>query len=247
MGQGLANIVAPLFGGFCATGTIARTVANIRSGAVSPISGIVHSLMLLLIILVAAPWAKDVPLASLSAILLFVAYNMGEWKQFLLMRHFTLNYRVILLSAFLLTVVVDLTMAVEAGLVLASLFFITRVASLTFLEPVESATPGLRIYRLHGSLFFGSVSKIEHLLDPNANFPRWLLLDFSPLLNLDTTGLEALKEIADLLEKHDGEMLICGSHSQVDSLIHRSGFAEHLGEAHLFPDVETAEKWVATQ
>ena len=240
MGQGIANMVAPLFGGFCATGTIARTIANVRSGAVSPVAGVVHSLTLLVIVLVAAPLAQDIPLAALSAILLFVAYNMGEWKQFLSMRRFTMNYRAILLSTFVLTVVIDLTAAVEVGLVLSCLFFITRVTSLTYLEQLDSLNDKIEIFRLHGSLFFGSISKIEELLDPQRQVARVTVLDLSHLLNLDTTGLEALEQLHDILDKRGGALILCGPPQQPASLLHRSGFAQHLGQDHILSSLEEA-------
>ena len=129
--QGIANIAAPLFGGYCATGTIARTVTNIRMGGKTPVVGVIHAMTLLVIVSVAAPLAKNVPLASLGAILLFVAHNMGEWHEFVRLRHFTNNYRIILLTTFVLTIVLDLTIAVEVGVGLAFLFFVTRIASLT--------------------------------------------------------------------------------------------------------------------
>ena len=168
MAQGVANFVTPLFGGIPATGTIARTVTNVKSGATSPVSGIVHALTLLLVILVAAPLAVNIPLAALAAILLFVAWNMGEWREFARLRQFALTYRTILLSTFLLTVVFDLTVAVEVGMVLAALFFIYRISQLTRVEPVAlaDAPAGVEVYRLTGSLFFGAVSKLEWLTDP---------------------------------------------------------------------------------
>jgi len=240
IGQGIANVIAPLFGGFCATGTIARTVANIRSGAVTPVAGMIHSLTLLVIVLVAAPLAQDIPLTSLAAILMFVAYNMGEWKQFWHMRHFTLNYRIILVTTFVLTVAIDLTAAVEGGLLLSCLFFITRVTSLTRLELLESVGDEVQVYRLHGSLFFGSISKIEGLLDPNRAVPKITILDLSGLLNLDTTGLEALESVHGALEKKGGVLLLCAAPSQPTSLIQRSGFAERLGRNHIFESLEEA-------
>lgn len=240
IGQGIANLVAPLVGGFCATGTIARTVANIRSGAVTPVAGMIHALTLLVIVLVAAPLAQDIPLTSLAAILLFVAYNMGEWRQFWRMRNFTMNYRVILVTTFVLTVVIDLTTAVEAGLVLSCLFFITRVTSLTYLESVESGSPDMQIFRLHGSLFFGAISKIESLLDPNRPVPRTTVLDLSDLLNMDTTGLEALEGLHALLEKQGGTLILCGAPPQPASLIQRSGFADVLGAGHVFASLSEA-------
>ena len=240
MGQGIANIIAPLFGGFCATGTIARTIANVRSGAVSPIAGIVHSITLLVIVLVAAPLAQDIPLTSLAAILMFVSYNMGEWKEFWHMRHFSLNYRMILVSTFVLTVVIDLTAAVEVGLLLSCFLFITRVSSLTYLEHLDSPCPEVDSYRLHGSLFFGSISKVEELLKPNRVMPKVMILDLSTVLNLDSTGVEALEELYGLLRKHQGTLILCGAPPQVDSILHRSGFATTLGEDHILPSLEDA-------
>ncbi len=243
VGQGIANLVAPLFGGFCATGTIARTIANIRSGAVTPIAGMIHSLTLLIIVLLAAPLAQDIPLASLSAILLFVAYNMGEWKQFWRMKNFTLNYRAILVTTFVLTVVIDLTVAVEGGLMLACLFFITRVNSLTHLEKVESGDPDIDIFQLWGSLFFGSISKIEDLLDPHRPVAKVTILDMSHLLNMDTTGLEALEGFFELLEKQHGILLVCGAPQQPASLMHRSGFDHKIGADHIFSSVDEARSF----
>lgn len=237
MGQGIANFVSPLFGGFCATGTIARTVTNVRSGAASPVSGMIHAIVLLVIMLVAAPLAQNIPLASLAAILMFVAYNMGEWHEFLRLKYFSNNYRVILLSTFILTVVLDLTVAVEVGLVLSCLFFITRVSSLTRIEPVsemEEAMRGLdpshvQAYRVSGSLFFGAVSKLEGLLDTRRAMPRVTVLDLSGMLNMDTTGLEALESLHGLLTKRGGMLVLSGVPTQPRSLIARSGFDEKLG------------------
>ena len=157
MAQGIANFVTPLFGGIPATGTIARTTTNVRAGAASPIAGIVHAATLLVIVLVAAPLAGHVPLAALAAILMFVAYNMGEWREFPKLRQFSMPYRVTMVSTFLLTVIIDLTVAVEVGIVLACLFFIYRVSSLTSIDPVESpALPAtVKAYRISGSIFFG--------------------------------------------------------------------------------------------
>ncbi|MFN7505324.1 MAG: SulP family inorganic anion transporter, partial [Limnobacter sp.] len=135
MAQGLANMASPLFGGMPATGTIARTVTNIRSGGNSPVAGIIHALVLLIIMLIAAPLAFHIPLAVLSAVLMFVAYNMGEWREFSKMKQYSTIYKVIMLATFLLTVIVDLTVAVQVGLVLAGVFFIYRVSTLTEFIP----------------------------------------------------------------------------------------------------------------
>ncbi|AMC33622.1 SulP family inorganic anion transporter [Janthinobacterium sp. B9-8] len=254
MAQGIANFASPLFGGFCATGTIARTVTNINSGASSPVSGMVHALSILLIMAVAAPFAKLIPLPTLAAVLLYVAWNMGEWDEFRRLQHFTGNYRTILLSTFILTVVVDLTVAMEVGLLLACVFFITRVSSLTHLKKVElpdhlkTKTDQIEAWSIHGSLFFGSIAKIESLLDPHKIQPDLLILDLSSLLNMDTTGLEALETLQHQLHHQGACLIICGAGIQPNSLIHRSGFYQHLGAEFLLPDLpsawQSADHWL---
>lgn len=244
MAQGIANFVAPLFGGFCATGTIARTVTNINSGANSPIAGMVHALSIFLIMAIAAPFAKLVPLSTLAAILLYVAWNMGEWEEFRRLQHFTANYRTILLATFTLTVVVDLTVAMEVGLLLACVFFITRVSSLTHLNKLELPTAlnhqSIEAWSIQGSLFFGSIAKTEALLNPHKTQPKILVLDLSPLLNMDTTGLEALETLQHLLKRQQGVLIICAAGIQPTSLIHRSGFDQQLGEEFLLADRNSA-------
>lgn len=236
MAQGMANFVVPFFGGIPATGTIARTVTNIRSGATSPISGIVHSLTLLLILLIAAPLASYVPLSALAAILLFVAYNMGEWRAFPKLKQFTLQYRLVLVSTFLLTVIFDLTVAVEVGLVLASLFFIYRISDLTRLEKL-TLPPGtsreIEAYSIYGSLFFGAVSKLEVLLDPSRPMPRVLIFELHQLISLDTTGLETMEMLYNSLKKRGATLLLCSANAQPHSLLSRSGFLDHLGHENL--------------
>ncbi|MGH8796441.1 MAG: SulP family inorganic anion transporter, partial [Caldimonas sp.] len=161
MAQGIANFVVPFFGGIPATGTIARTVTNVRAGATSPIAGVIHSATLLVIVLAAAPLAADVPLAVLAGILLFVAFNMGEWHEFTRLRRYAVEYRTKLAATFLLTVIVDLTVAMEVGLVLACVFFIYRMSTLFRVEIDAPALPRVRVCRLYGSLFFGAVAKLE--------------------------------------------------------------------------------------
>jgi len=250
MAQGVANFVAPLFGGIPATGTIARTVTNVKSGATSPIAGIVHSLTLLLVLLVAASLAADIPLAALAAILLFVAWNMGEWREFARLRQFALTYRTILLTTFFLTVVFDLTVAVQVGMVLASLFFIYRISQLTRVEPIalaespQAAPAGVEAYKLTGSLFFGAVSKLETLTDP-ARFtgeaaPSVVILDFSSLLSLDTTGLETLESLRKQLDRRNGALIVAGAREQPLSLLTRSGFIEHAGPDNNVSDLSAA-------
>jgi len=253
--QGLANIAAPLFGGFAATGAIARTSTNVKSGGRTPIAGIVHAVVLLGIVLVAAPLASYVPLATLSAIVMAVAINMGEWHQFLELRRYSYNYRIILLATFFVTVVFDLTIAVELGMVLASLFFIYRMSELTRIErrPLREeasepqflypdGTMRVAAWQLFGSLFFGAVNKLEALLDPAAGHPEVVILDMTQLIQLDTTGLEGLENLLDQLKKRGCTLLVCGLNSQPGSLLYRSGFVDHLGDDNVLPDLSEALK-----
>lgn len=250
MAQGMANIAAPLFGGYCATGTIARTVTNIKSGARSPISGIIHAIVLLLIILLAAPLAENIPLTALAAILLNVAWNMGEWHEFVRMRHFSNSYRIVVLATFLLTVIIDLTVAMEVGLILACLFFIRRVSELTRLEPVleleGAAAPGLgkniEAYRVYGSLFFGAAVKLEELMDPSRPTPKILILDMANMLNMDTTGIEALENLHKYITKRNGRLLLSRVPAHPAALLRRSGFITTLGEDFIVGDLHEALK-----
>jgi SulP family sulfate permease len=249
MAQGVANFTAPFFGGIAATGTIARTVTNIRTGGRTPVAGIVHALTLLTIVLVLAPLARNVPMASLAAILLFVAWNMGDWRAFGRLARFSLNHRIVMLATFALTVVFDITVAVEVGLVLASLFFIVRVSGLTRIEPIrlpaDVATLGdgtrVEAHRLFGSLFFGSVAKLEALTESGRLPPAdVVVLEMHQVINLDTTGLDALETLLTQLQGRGGELLIAEATEQPRSLLVRSGFLERMGPQNLFDGLDDA-------
>ncbi|MCB4359457.1 SulP family inorganic anion transporter [Quatrionicoccus australiensis] len=253
--QGLSNIAAPFFGGFAATGAIARTSTNVKTGGRTPIAGIIHALVLLGIVLIAAPLASYVPLATLSAIVMVVAVNMGEWHEFTELRRYTNNYRVILLATFLVTVIFDLTIAVELGMVLACLFFIYRMSELTRIErrPLREeaddphllypdGTMRVATWQMFGSLFFGAVNKLEVLLDPAAGHPEVVILDMTQLIQLDTTGLEGLESLLDKLKKRGCTLLVCGMNSQPASLLQRSGFIDQLGAANVCADLSAALK-----
>ncbi len=245
MAQGVANIVTPFFAGIPATGTIARTVTNVRAGAVSPVAGIVHAGVLLLVLLVAAPLASHVPLAALAGILLFVAWNMFEGHQFLRLRQFAATYRTLMLTTFVLTIVFDLTVAVEVGLVLACLFFIWRMGQLFSVEPraASPATPlppGVAVFELYGSLFFGAVAKIEALPEQLPAGTRALVLDMQRLVSMDTSGLDALEQMWRTLQRQEVALVLANVNAQPLSLMRRGGFEALLGAENIVPQVDDA-------
>ena len=242
MAQGVANIVTPFFGGIPATGTIARTVTNVRSGAATPVAGVVHALVLLVIVLVGAPLARNIPLAALAGILMFVAWNMGEWREFLRLRQFNSTYRTILLGTFFLTVVFDLTVAVEAGLVLACIFFIYRMSSLFRVERLhlDGAPEGVRVYRLYGSLFFGAVAKLEALEEAVPAGTEVVVLEMQRLVSMDTTGLDALAQLHKTLQRIGARLVLCEVNEQPLGLMARSGFDQRLGPGAVFADLPAA-------
>jgi sulfate permease, SulP family len=209
----------------------------------------IHAVVIVMVIVLAAPLAQNIPLASLAAILLFVAWNMGEWREFVRLKNYSLNYRIILLTTFTLTVLFDLTVAVEVGLLLACLFFIIRMAGLTHLEVIavpahlSASTLTLQAYRIVGSLFFGSVGKLEHLLDPKRDRVDVMVLDMSQMINIDTTGMEALQTLHESLSKQRTRLLICAVGEQPLSLMRRSGFLSALGSDHVFDSIDQA--WAA--
>jgi SulP family sulfate permease len=242
MAQGVANMVSPLFGGMPATGTIARTVTNVRSGGRTPIAGIVHAATLLVVVLLAAPLAVHVPLPALAGILLFVAWNMGEWHEFARLRHFSVQYRTILVGTFLLTVIFDLTVAVQVGLILACVFFIYRMGTLFKVQPYDKTPlpPGVVSFELFGSLFFGAVGKVEALEEQIAPGTRAVVLEMHRLISMDTSGLDALSQLQRKLKKQGTGLVLANVNEQPLSLMRRSGFAAELGEESIVPTVAAA-------
>ena len=244
--QGVANLLVPLFGGIAATGTIARTVTNVRSGARSPVSGIVHSLTLALIVLIAAPLAANIPLAVLAAVLLFVAYHMGDWQAFARLRAFSMPHRALMIGSFVLTVVFDLTVAVQVGVGLACLLFLHRMASLTklqWLALMHGKTQELiAVCEIKGPLFFGSVDRIEAVLDPHQAPARHIVLDMQGVSYLDTSALEVLFQYKDLLRSLGGGLAICAAPEHVRSLITRSGLLQDLVGKCIFKDLDEAKQ-----
>ena len=245
MAQGVANIIAPFFGGIPATGTIARTVTNVRAGATSPVAGIVHAVTLLLILLAAAPLASHVPLAALAGILLFVAWNMFEGHQFTRLRQFSAQYRTLMVGTFVLTIVFDLTVAVEVGLVMACVFFIWRMSTLFSVKPHVPASgdelpSGVQVFELYGSLFFGAVGKIEALPEQLPAATRAVVLDMQRLVSMDTSGLDALEQLHRTLKRGDIGLVLANVNAQPLSLMRRSGFEAVLGADHIVPNIAAA-------
>jgi SulP family sulfate permease len=225
MAQGVANFVVPFFGGMPVTGTVARTVTNLRAGASSPVAGLVHALMLVMIVLLAAPLAVHVPLAVLAGILLHVAWNMGEWREFERMRQYSSHYRLLMLGTFFLTVVFDLTVALQVGLLLACVLFVRRMSSL--FQVLETARSEDSVhFQLYGSLFFGAVAKIDPILSVVESAPQGLLvrLDAQSLQSLDASGLDVLGQLHKAIVLRGGRLVIAGLNAQPRRVMERSGF-----------------------
>jgi sulfate permease, SulP family len=249
MAQGIANIVAPFFGGIPATGTIARTVTNLRAGATSPVSGIVHCATLLVIVLVAAPLAASVPLAVLAGVLLFVAWNMGEWHQFTRLGAYSIEHRAKLLGTFFLTVLVDLTVAMEVGLALACVVFVYRMGTLFRVErdPVSTGRAGTAVFRLYGALFFGAVTKLESLPDDLPVETTALVLDARQLVSIDASGLTALENVHRTLARGGVRLVAFGLNEQPLAAMRRCGLDAVIGAGNLFADREAAFAALASE
>ena len=244
VGQGLANIVSPLFGGLPATGAIARTATNIRSGAKTPVSGMIHALTLLVIVVFAAPLAKFIPLAVLAAILLVVSYNMGEWREIPEILKLSRMEIATWLVTFLLTVFADLTVAVEAGMILAVLVFIKKVTQSTTVTEVDDEyirageehilqhkviPDQVAIFRIHGPFLFGSTDKIDTITNRLSTLPPIMILRLRNMTAIDSTGLQALERLADLIHESKRELILCGAREQPLRLMHQTEFQEHIG------------------
>jgi sulfate permease, SulP family len=255
IGQGVANIVSPLFGGLPATGAIARTATNIRSGAQSPVAGMIHALTLLGILLFAAPLVAHVPLAVLAGILMVVAYNMGEWREIPQLLKLTKTDVSVWLVTFALTVFADLTVAVEAGMILAALLFISRVSSTTTVsrvtdEYVEDGRMHIlqdkdipyyaTIFRIHGPFLFGATDKISIVTEHLHKLPPVVILRLRNMNALDATGLFALEDVARQLHASNRILILCGAREQPASLIHQAEFEEVIGADNICDNVQAA-------
>jgi SulP family sulfate permease len=253
--QGLANIISPLFGGIAATGAIARTATNVKSGARTPVAGIVHAVTLLGIILLAAPLAKFVPLATLSAVLVNVALHMGEWHNFARLRKWPGADSAVFLSAFALTVVVDLTVAVEIGMVLAAILFIKRSSETTQIMAVDESTEtegshhsllgkevpkGVMVYRMMGAFFFGAVDKLESVLKREGQEPEVMILRMRKVVAMDATGLNALEDLYEKLHRKGKHLVLSAPHTNPLMVMEKAGFIERLGHENVCPHIDAA-------
>jgi len=255
MGQGVANIVSPMFGGLPATGAIARTATSIRSGAQSPVAGMIHAATLLCVLLFAAKYASFIPMAALAGILIIVAYNMGEWREIPQLLKLTKTDISVWLVTFLLTVFADLTVAVEAGMILAALLFITRVANTTTVSQVtddyiedgrvhilqdKDIPYYATIFRIHGPFLFGATDKIASITDNMDKLPPVVIVRLRNMTAIDATGLYALEEAARQLHTSGRTLILCGAREQPAQLIHQAEFEEVVGPENICANVEEA-------
>lgn len=253
LAQGLANIGSALFGGIPATGAIARTATNVKTGARTPVAGMIHAAVLLLIVLIAAPLAKNIPLATLSAVLMFVAYNMGEWQFFKRLASWPKSDSAVFLTAFTLTVLIDLTVAVEVGMVLAAVLFIKRISETTqiaqeheFPEPeaekfnTQDLPEGIQVFRLFGAFTFGAADKLESCLKRLRQEPEVLILRMRQVLAMDATGLNALEDLHQKLKRRGKHLVLSGPHAQPLFTMERAEFLDQLGRDNVCATFEEA-------
>lgn len=255
MGQGVANLVSPMFGGLPATGAIARTATNIRSGARTPVAGIIHAATLAGILLFAAPLAKFVPLAVLAAILIVVSYNMGEWGETVKLMRLTKSDIAVWLVTFLLTVMADLTVAVQFGMILAALLFIRKVAVTTTVSAVteEYVKAGrqhilqgkeipdyVRVFRIHGPFLFGATEKLQSILEELDTMPPVVILRLRNMTAVDATGLHEIENVAAKLHESGRTLILCGAREQPAAVMEHADFEEHIGSGNICEHIEDA-------
>jgi SulP family sulfate permease len=253
--QGFANMVSPLFGGIPATGAIARTATNIRSGARTPVAGMVHALTLLTILLVAAPLARFVPLATLAAVLFVVAYNMGEWREIATILRLSWTDIAVWFTTFALTVLADLTVAVGVGMALAALLYIYRVGETTTVEPVtrdylrdgqahilqdKDIPSHVTILRIHGPFLFGTTEKLVEATRDLKHFEDVVILRLRNMTALDATGIHAIEGFHERLHKAGKTLLLCGARDQPAQLIAQSDLLPKIGPENVLPHVQAA-------
>jgi SulP family sulfate permease len=266
IGQGIANMVTPLFGGIPATGAIARTATNIKNGAVSPFSGIIHGIVVLFILILFAPYASNIPLASMAPILMLVAWNMSERKEFAHVLKTKTSDSIVLLITFLLTVFTNLTTAVEIGLILAVILFVKRMGELLTVakvlpdpnnkhEKVQAHMvyeghdcPQISIYTIEGPLFFGAANLFEKsIMDTIHQRPGILLLRMGKVPFMDTTGESNLARLVKHIKNLGGRVILSGIQPQPLEVLKKSGLYELIAEEHLFEHTGEAINYALTR
>ncbi|MBI5689300.1 MAG: STAS domain-containing protein [Verrucomicrobia bacterium] len=253
MAQGVANFVVPFFGGIPVTGVIARTATNVRGGARTPVAGITHAVALLLVVLLAAPLAGYIPLTVLCGVLIMVALRMGDWEEFRILHRHTKSDAAVFVVTFVLTVIFDLTVAVEVGMILAAGLFIKRVTDTTHVtaldetgapgqghEPVRDLPSGVLVYRVFGALLFGAADKLDSVLRRAGSDTRVVILHVAAVTALDATALNALETLHEKLRHHKKHLILCGPHTQPYALMDRSGFLDRVGADNIAADLDSA-------
>jgi sulfate permease, SulP family len=253
--QGVTNIFSPLFGGLPATGAIARTATNVRLGAKSPVAGMIHALTLLAVILSAAPLVKNLPLAALASILFMVAYNMGDWAEIPEILRLTKADIAVWILTLSLTVLADLTLAVEVGMILAAFTFIRKISQTTTVSRVtedyiedgrvhilqdKEIPTYAAVYRIHGPFLFGVTDKIASVTENVEELPAIVILRLRNMTAIDATGIAALEELADQLHKSGRTMLVCGARPQPEALMREAGFDRHVGLENICENISAA-------
>jgi len=253
--QGIANIVSPLFGGLPATGAIARTATNIRSGARTPVSGMIHALTLLAVLLVAAPLARFIPMPVLAAILLMVSWNMGEWHEIPKLLRLTKTDVAVWAVTFGLTVFADLTVAVEVGMVLAALTFIRRVATTTDIARVtddfveagrihilqDKVIPSyVSVFKIHGPFLFGAADKLATITEHLDRLQPVVILRLRYMTAIDGTGLRAFEDLADRLHASGRTLILCGAREQPAAVMKQARFHDHVGDRNVCSNIDAA-------
>ncbi|MBI5464423.1 MAG: sulfate permease [Ignavibacteriales bacterium] len=258
--QGIGNILSPMFNGIPATGAIARTAANIKNGARTPVAAMIHAVVLLLIMMLCGHWAALIPMPVLAAILVHVSYNMSEWRAFTkLVRTSPRGDVAVLFATFLLTVFIDLTVAIQVGVVLAAFLFLQRMSNATqvglltrdiqenALEgddavglPAQAIPKGVEVFQIQGSLFFGAIEQFKDAMQQVEEPPKVLVIEMRSVIGIDATGLQALDDLHKRIKRKGSTLILSGPHSQPVVAMQQSGFLDAVGEDNIVGSLDEA-------
>ena len=258
MAQGIANVVTPLFGGIPATGAIARTMTNINNGGRTPVAGVIHAVVLLLIFLFLMPLAQYIPMACLAGVLVVVSYNMSEWRTFRALMKNPRSDVAVLLVTFLLTVIIDLTVAIEVGLVLACLLFMRRVMETTDISVIRNEIDpgkesdlesheehliiprGVEVYEIDGPYFFGIANKFEEQMVQLGDHAQVRIIRMRKVPFIDSTGIHNLTNLCRISQQENTRIILSGVNPKVHEVLHKAGFYTLLGEENICPNINAA-------